>query len=434
MVASGVRNSCEAVETNFDFISESSFSRCTAASASTSARLLSSISTLTPVMRSGRPPASRSTTLPRPLLHTQPPASVLTRCTATYSDSPPFRQLPRACFTFGRSSGCTICANSSRARALVSFPTLRMIAQVPSRRTLVLRASQSQIRILAASSARSSRSFCSLTCSSKSSFSRLKRSVSISAWLEDTYSARSTAENTRIRIPAEVLNAPPSENRHDQAGEGLGAGCERRRQAHRDAADEEREEDFVKLGALRIEQHHRQAPGGTDQRAGEAEEALPARCGLRSRPAQAVGAIEEDADQARQHQPDQPGDEQLVADIAPKAERSDRRSQENRRDVVPRQPVEERHPLRQEFGRGYCAERGAGCSHVFLPMGGETGRCPGLWRQRRPVILARFSFKATSGPNSGEFEGVGESRYTFSRLMRSGTGVSRSRSAHPAPT
>src|SRR5713101_9755099 len=39
MVASGVRNSCEAVETNLDFISESSFSRCTAASASASARL-----------------------------------------------------------------------------------------------------------------------------------------------------------------------------------------------------------------------------------------------------------------------------------------------------------------------------------------------------------------------------------------------------------
>src|SRR6266581_3169703 len=39
MVASGVRNSCEAVETNFDFISESSFSRCTAANNSTSARL-----------------------------------------------------------------------------------------------------------------------------------------------------------------------------------------------------------------------------------------------------------------------------------------------------------------------------------------------------------------------------------------------------------
>src|SRR5258708_5328918 len=255
MVESGVRNACAAVETNFDFISESSFSRCTAASASTSARLLSSISTLTPVMRSGRPPASRSTTLPRPLLHTQPPASVLTRCTATYSDSPPFRQLPRACFTFGRSSGCTICANSSRARALVSFPTLRMFAQVPSRRTLSRDAAQ----------------------------------------------PKTQADQRR-------------ENRHDQGGEGLGAGCERRRQAYRDAADEEREEDFVKLGALRIEQHHRQAPGGPDQRAGEAEEALPARCGLRSRPAQAVGAVEEDADQDRQHQPDQPGDAQRIAD------------------------------------------------------------------------------------------------------------------------
>src|SRR6267154_2190650 len=86
-----------------------------------------------------------------------------------------------------------------------------MIAQLPPSKTSVLRASQSQLRILAACNARSRRSFASLTCSSKRSFSRPKRSVSISARLADRYSARRTAENTRIRIPAEVLKAPPCE-------------------------------------------------------------------------------------------------------------------------------------------------------------------------------------------------------------------------------
>ncbi len=149
------------------------------------------------------------------------------------------------------------------------------------------------------------------------------------------------------------------EDRHDQAGERLGAGSERWRQPHCDAADQERKEDLVELAMLRVEQHHRQAPGGADRRAGEAEKTLPARRGFRSGPAQVVRALEDDTHQACQHQPDQPGDEEFVADIAPKGEPRDGRGEEDGGDVVSRQPVEKRDSLRQILSGGQGADRGA---------------------------------------------------------------------------
>ncbi len=142
------------------------------------------------------------------------------------------------------------------------------------------------------------------------------------------------------------------EDRHDQAGEGLGAGGERGRQAHRDAAYEERNEDLVELSLRRIEQHDRQPPDGAHGRAGQAEIALPALRAFRPRPAHVVNAVEEDTHQARDHQPDEPRGEQVVADVTQKCSAGADRHEEDGGNVLTREPVQQRYPLRQELGGG----------------------------------------------------------------------------------
>src|SRR5882762_4753305 len=83
-------------------------------------------------------------------------------------------------------------------------------------------------------------------------------------------------------------------------------------------------------------------------------------------PEAAVGALEYDAHQASHHQPNQPGDEESVADIAPKGKCRNDRGEKDGGDVVSRQPVKERDSLRQEFSRGEGTDRGARSRHVFV--------------------------------------------------------------------
>jgi hypothetical protein len=146
----------------------------------------------------------------------------------------------------------------------------------------------------------------------------------------------------------------------------------------------------VELGARRIEQHHGEPPCGADPGAGQAEKAFPALRAFRARPAHPIGAVEREPHQARHDQPDQPGREERVADVAPQSEAGDGGHDENGGHVAPGQAVEQRHPLRQEFGRGEGGDRGARLGHVFYFIEGErrADNSGTVWRTV-PLALAQ---------------------------------------------
>jgi len=132
--------------------------------------LRSSMSTLTPVMRSAPPAASRSTTLPRPRLHTHPPARVLNAVLGHVLRLPAVQAFAKDLLHFGKIVGMHHSGQFVQVRR--GFPTHPQDDRPAAAQQDVgpARVPVPAEDIGSLATRRSRRSFASLTCSSKRSF------------------------------------------------------------------------------------------------------------------------------------------------------------------------------------------------------------------------------------------------------------------------